>query len=174
MVKADAERPARVPAKRRQLESLLDVHIAEWLASDALTPSERRRLQDERARRKAERRRTGLVIGLVVDPAGVTPQQLEGVKEALAGARSIIHSGVPSSRLHTACKLAAGCEVAVLETNDPVHDRREVVRRADLVVIAPSSDGGGSRAWRAESYARHRRVPVKVVLPDGTSKGGTE
>ena len=181
--------PDRVPAKRRQVEQLLDVHIAMWLASDTITPSQRRRLEDEKARRKA------LVpdnpVGLLVSREGVSPPQMERIVEILRSAQptAIVHSGVGQA-LHAACKRISTVEptrnlrgwqmtMPAFQAHGADADHmKEVVRRSNLVIAAPknytpSPDGG---VWDAARYAKHRNIAVNVILPNGeiyNGDGGT-
>lgn len=174
--------PDRVPAKRRQVEQLLDVHIAKWLASDAITPSQRRRLEAEKARRKAlspER-----PVGLLVGREGVTPIQTGIVLEQLAAAQptEIHHPGVAGS-LHSACK-KLGVPVTPVRNlrgwqmglpplqghgSDDDAMRRVVHLSTHLVIGAPKEyqPTKGSPVWDMVRHAKHRRVAVKVILPDG-------
>lgn len=183
--------PDRVPAKRRQVEQLLDAHIAKWLASDMITPSQRRRLEAEKARRKAlspER-----PVGLLVGREGVTPIQAGVVLEQLAAAQptEIHHPGVAGS-LHKACKRLGVEVVAVRDmrshylalppfaahASDEDAMRQVVHACTHLVIGAPKEyqPTKGSPVWDMVRHARHRRVAVKVILPDGTiynEDGGT-
>ena len=67
MSKDDAPTPVEVPHKRRQLEQALDRWLNEWLAMD-LTPSERRRITEEQARRATAHPR--LAVGFSGSRAG--------------------------------------------------------------------------------------------------------
>lgn len=158
-MKDDAPLPDSVPRKRRQIESLLDRHIAVWLAGETLAPSDRRRLEEEKARRRTSV--PDRLVGVLVGAAGVAPPQLDALPGLLAGATEVTHPGV-SSRVHTACR-SVGVPV-VVRRDDP----REVVRASDLVVAVlngPKADG--TEVWEWVRYARHRGVPVRAVLPDG-------
>lgn len=167
--------PDKVPAKRRQIEAALDVHIAVWLAGE-LTPSERRRLEAEKARRKA------LVpdrpVGLLVGREGVTKVQQMMVLTAISAAdpTEIHHPGV-AGPLHSACKRFAPVEVH-RDVRSDEDAMKEVVRSSQFVIAAPkdhtpSQDSG---VWDAARYARHRRVAVQIILPNGKTIGldGTE
>lgn len=168
------ELPDRVPAKRRQVEQLLDVHIAMWLAGDTITPSQRRRLEQEKARRRAlapER-----PVGLLIGREGVTPAQHETVVGLIAKAAptQIHHPGV-AGPLHTACKRIGPVEVH-RDVRSDVNAMKNVVRRSQLVIAAPkdhmpSKDGS---VWDAARYARHRSIAVQIVLPNGGIYTGDE
>jgi hypothetical protein len=161
--------PARVPAKRRQLRELLDVHIALWLAGDDITPSERRRLQVEKQRRKslvADR-----PVGLLVGREGVTPDQQETIVGLLAQLEPTeVHHPRLAGSLHSACKRL---DVPVILHDDVRVDEggmREVIRNSSIVIGAPkerSRPASSSVVWDMIRYAKHRSLAVKVVLPDG-------
>lgn len=159
--------PDRVPAKRRQIGALLDVHIAMWLASDKLTPSERRRLGEEKARRKAlvpERS-----VGLLVGREGVTPTQGAKLLRLLRDADpTVIHHPGVSGPLHSACRGVADVE-AHRDVRSDDNALRAVVKQAThLVIGAPKENRPAqSPVWDAVRYAKHRSIAVKVVLPDG-------
>lgn len=146
-MKEDAPRPAKVPMKRRQLEELVPRWIAEWLASDDLTPAERAVLEDEKHRRKIGMSGSP-VLGLLVGPEGMTPAQKIALAEFRAeiDAKSEINSGDLKAVVRTATHVFAA----------PKHSR------------APAS--GEQGVWAAIRYARHRKVPVKIVLPNGEDK----
>lgn len=154
-MKDDAPLPDVVPRKRRQVEALLDRHIAIWLADDALPRGDRLRLEAEKARRRAAV--PTLSVGVLLGRGGVTPAQLDALPEVLAGATEVLHVGVPS-RLHARCKSVA--PVRIID-DDP----RGVVRAASRVVGLPA--GPASEVWDLLRYARHRGLPTKVIQPDG-------
>jgi hypothetical protein len=161
--------PAKVPAMRRQERELLDVHIALWLAGDDITPSERRRLQAEKQRRKslvADR-----PVGLLVGREGVTPEQREAMIGLLAElAPTEVHHPRLAGPLHSACKRLG---VPVFMHEDVRLDEggmREVVKNSSIIIGAPkerSRPASSSVVWDMIRYAKHRSLAVKVVLPDG-------
>lgn len=170
-MKTDAPLPAQVPKKRRQLETALDLHIAQWLASDTITPSERRRLEDERAARKAKT----LVVGHFDDSShGMTKAQKAVVRDVLAGATQAVHAGGHSGTVSNFHGLCLNLSVPIRQ---PVPEA-EVVDVADLILVTPResapppqkldrSDG----VWGPVRYARRRGANVKVILPDGSEQG---
>jgi hypothetical protein len=160
--------PDRVPAKRRALHDVPDVHIAMWLAGE-LTGSERRRLSDEKARRKAAV--PDHPVGLLVGREGITPAQQSTIVELLGSlsATEVHHPGVSSS-LHQACR-RVGVPVVVQD------GLREVVKASAVVVGAPkerSRPVTKSTVWDMILYAKHRSLVVKVVLPDGLISTGPD
>lgn len=162
--------PARVPSKRRQLERLLDVHVAMWLAGDQISDAERRRLEELKAQRKAAV--PDRPVGLLVGREGATPAQVQAIADILAALRptEIHHPGV-SPALHRACR-ATGVSVIVHgavcdETGMPA-----VIKQSATVIAAPkerSPQSAKSVVWDMIRYAKHRRVAVRVVLPDGSN-----
>ena len=167
-MKDDAEIPNAVPRKRRQLERALDRWIAAWLASEQLTPSERRRLEAEKERRKALRRASSVELGLIVAPEGLTPAQLAHLIEFVGEARPVRlhwkHGNMPLLR-----KVLGGLEIGAFTEQHP--DDRDVVRAATLVVAAPKeSQQSSSEVWAMIRYAKHRKTPVMVVMPNGDER----
>lgn len=159
--------PLHPPAKRRALEQAPDLWIAQWLAGDDLTPSERRRVEEVKARRRALVR--DMRVGLVVGDAGVTPPQLLALADALggSGATEIHHAGV-TSRVHSACK-AVGVPVVVHHGETLQH----VVRVSDTVIAAPKETYEPERktgVWDIIRYAKHRNLAVTIIMPDGEKR----
>src|SRR5258708_990516 len=66
------------------LEAAPDLWLAVWLARDDLTLSERKRVGEERARRRAVA--TVRTVGFTGSRAGMTPAQLEQVRALVRGA----------------------------------------------------------------------------------------
>jgi hypothetical protein len=170
-VKTDiGDAPVAVPRKRRQLEKVPDLWIAQWLARDTTTPSERRKLEAiKQSRRNASPdNRVGLLIG----DEGVTPQQFDAVEQLLrkSGATQIHHAGV-TRNVHSMCR-AIGVEVVVHDHPrlpwGNAESMKEVVRESDLVVGAPrSGQPADESVWELLRYAKHRRTAVRAILPDG-------
>jgi hypothetical protein len=160
----------RPPRKRRELQRALDRWIAEWLASDDLTPAQRSMLEEEREQRKRTRKREQRAVGLIMPVEGYTKPQFDRLPELLAGATRILHHGVPS-RVHQLCRRVAPVTV---HNDQP----RTVVTNADLVIaltkettVMPHATPG---VWKLIGLAKHRSVPVRVILPDGTEPRGDQ
>lgn len=181
MSKDDIETPPRPPAKRRQLEAALPQWLAQWANDESLTPSERRRAQEERDRRKLSKFRSEIVVGLVLAEEGLTPPQLDALCDQLRAepVAQVVHTRVPR-RVHG--RLAAVCreeEVPlVLRNGDGMLGARAVVRECDKLIAAPREPTVQTYAtpgvWMMIGLARHRSTPVMVVLPDGQSLQGDE
>lgn len=159
--------PASPPAKRRQLEQAPDLWIALWLANDSLPPSQRRRVQEEKDRRKVAG--PDKPVGVLVGPEGVTPSQFVSLLTLVEGLRptEIHHPGLPS-RLHM--------QLRAMEIPVVVHrgDYKEVVKASRAVVVCPKEFAPGKSAmWEMLRYAKHRRLPARAVLPDGRNVGGS-
>lgn len=151
------QRPNFVPVKRRQLEQSPDVWLAEWANDESLPPSQRNKAQGERDRRKAAT--ADVKVGIVATRSGLTSEQLLTLPTTLKklGATEVIHSGLPS-RAHMACRAIVGDNVTVLR-----EDPQEVIKAATTVVAFAK----GAAPWGAVKYAKHRSLPVLVILPDG-------
>lgn len=163
--KDDTPTPAVVPTKRRPVREALDKWLAEWLTRDDLLPSTRRLLEGERERRrKARKAGPDVDVGLLIGAEGTTPDQLAFIVGYLVttGPASIIHAGVSK-------RLAAEFPDGVPEVGAP--DFEAVVRAATVVLAAPKEpaepNGPKAGVWAGVKYARHRGVPVRIVLPDG-------
>jgi hypothetical protein len=164
----DVEIPAAPPRKRRQLESAPAKWLAVWASDESLPPSQRRRAQAERDRRK---RGQGMetIVGLLVGSEGATPQQVEVMRERA-------HAGdVKRVKAPRPLKLGLKRESYVV-CDEPwagaaLDERlKYIVRTSTTLVATPEKDHDPQRVegvWEAVRYAKHRNVPVKVVMPDG-------
>lgn len=160
--------PEAPPRKRRLLEAAPALWLAVWLDSE-LSPSDRRRLEAEKARRKALVREHR--VGLVVAPEGPTPVQLAAMIETLeqSGASEIHHGGVPS-KLHNAARA-----IGVVHHQEawPFSDERikAVIRASDAIVAAPKEQSvlpyATPGVWNWIGYAKNRGLPVRIILPNG-------
>jgi hypothetical protein len=164
-VKEDVEMPLVVPQKRKQLEAALPQWLAVWATDESQPPSARKRAQAERDRRKA------LVpdvrVGVIVGEEGMTPVQREVVAGVMASATELHW---PAGAVKHLRRALAGLDDI---PGHPHEDVREVVRQATAVVAAPKEPEKPDRVegvWEAVRYARHRRVPVRVVLPNGDER----
>lgn len=182
--------PEGVPKKRKQLEQALDVHIAMWLASDNLTPSERRRLAEEKARRRSKTER--VVVGFTGTREGLTPQQREGIRFYLEKLKpDEAHHGDcvnGDERFHKICEefgisvvihppdiptLRAFCKNAIrVEKPKPYLERnKDIVKESTIMLAAPKElnepePGRGQGTWSTVRYARDRSVPIHLIKPD--------
>lgn len=164
-MKTDAPTPATVPTKRRQLHDALDRWLAEWLTRDDLTHSERQRVEAERERRKRVRGMSAeAVVGVLIGAEGATPEQLAYISGYLLTMDpvAVCHAGV--------ARRVAQAFRTLDEIGAP--DMGAVVRNADVVLAVPAHAREPAReesgVWAAIRYARHRKVPVRIVLPNGT------
>lgn len=190
-MKADAPPPLRPPRKRRPLEQAPDLWLATWLARDDLTPSERRRVTEEKERRKE--RKVSIIVGFTGAREGLTPPQREFVRTWLTerepteahhgdcvGGDEQFHGlcvdlGVPvvlhppeDGKLRAYCQGAGRTEKAkpYLERN------KEIVRAASVMIGCPKegrepAPGRGQGTWSTIRYARKRGGEVKVVMTNG-------
>lgn len=153
--------PSKVPRKQRTLEKLADVHIAMWLAGDKITDKERKLLQTEKDRRK--QLTPEKVICILTHNAGVTPEQLTELKRILAR-----HPDAVEVRAARPLRLALRTKYTITP------DIREALKDA-TIVIAASKDmqvmsGDTDSFWDTVRYAKHRKIPVTVVLRDGSTE----
>lgn len=168
--------PERIPTKRRQVEQLLDVHIAMWLADESISFSERKRLENEKRRRKNSK--LEVQHGVVVPKEGVTPEQQQIFSGLLLQERvQVVHHHILPSRLHQLCRIAAQ-EVVVHRGGEYGERLRSTVRNSDFLFAfpkelrEPDAKVEGT-VWWAVKYAKHRGLPVTVVLPNGKVLSGT-
>lgn len=169
--------PRHPPRKRYQLENeqkIPDLWLAMWTTDTGLSDDERERVQAERDRRKALK--PDQVVGLLLDREGISGPQLDRTREILAGLKpTAIHHPWAASQVHSAC---LALDVPVVVHKDVRNDAaplREVVLASMFIIAAPrKAEDFRNRtpAWEAAQYARHRKLPVTVVLPDGTVQGG--
>jgi hypothetical protein len=195
LAKDDVPPLGPVPKKRRQLEGALDVHVAMWLDSDGLTPSERRRVQDEKDRRRRARREgPAVTLGFSGTREGMTPPQRQRVREIMdelgpALARHGMCVGA-DSQFHDDCRergvpaighpgdqpaMRARCEGLLREEAPKANlvRNKDIARECSVLVAAPKEmrepdDPRGAGTWSTVRYARQRGKPTRVVLPDGS------
>jgi hypothetical protein len=160
--------PAHPPKKRKAMEQVLDIHLAIWANGTGLTPSEYRRVNEERERRK-QFRVVNERIGVVLGREGTTPEQQEKLRELLSGRRiaSVLHPWVPGPVHHICAQGSKGATVIVV--GDPKTDVRDawktVVKNATLVIAFPRGEDG--ELWDTIRYTRHRNIPIIVIMPSG-------
>lgn len=146
--------PPTPPAKRRALQAAPDLWLAVWANSDALTPSQLRRVQEEREHRKTQsvpQTRVAIVKG----EEGMTPDQRRAILSAAPTGALVRHLTVSGPRADTG--------------------RRTAITAATLVLAAPREmtmpdnvpTWERSPVWAAIAYAKNRRIPVKIILPNG-------
>lgn len=168
MAKDDiADIPARPPRKRYQLQNeqkIPDLWLARWANDESLSERERKLVQEERDRRKVAA--PDVVVGVLVDAEDVTPAQLDFLRERLGNATQIHHPWT-TRRVAGACR-HAGALVTVHK------ELRDVVLSSERILAAPRGPEDfrhRTPAWEAVQYARHRKLAVTVMLPDGTLEG---
>lgn len=182
--------PERPPRKRRHLAQALDVWLAMWAAREDLTPGERRRVNEERQKRKRRAAVSACVVGFVGTDAGMSRQQRRAVRRALVGAKQAHHAGATQAdgQFHRLC-VQAGVPVVLhppagTRVRSDVYEgvlRSELanagwdkvmVRASTMLVAAPKegrvpTDQHGRGVWSTVGYARHRATPVQLILPNG-------
>lgn len=169
-MKDDVEIPPEPPRKRRVLEDpgqTLDRWLAVWATNESLPPSARRRAQDERDRRK--RLAPDVRVGVIVGEEGMTPPQRSRVLELVGGATELHYHGDRQSHLRSLMLPLDDLNVRMVLHSDD----QEIVRAASTVVAAPKEPEKPNvvaGVWAGVRYAKHRRLPVRVVMPDGSER----
>jgi hypothetical protein len=168
-VKDDVEIPPAPPRKRRELERALPVWLATWASDESLPPSQRRRAQEERDRRKALV--ADVRVGVILGEEGMTPAQREVVLETLAAvaATELHYDGLRSPHMRRLLLPLDDLNV----TSIPQPGDQELVKASTMVIAAPKEPEKPDRVegvWEAVRYAKHRKVPVRVVLPNGDER----
>lgn len=195
-MKEDVEIPERPPRKRRQMEQALDVWLATWAAREDLTPSERRRVEDEQRDRKLRRQRERVVAGFSGTREGMTPPQRAQLRKLIAagvdeahhgdciGADVAFHDDVTRAHIDVVvhppedARYRAFCHGIRSEPALPFLERnKEIVKAATVMWFAPKEQrepepGRGQGTWSTVRYARRRGVPAIILLPDGTVMSG--
>lgn len=178
MAKEDlGPRPDAVPKKRKQIEDLPDLWIAEWLAGDEIAPGERKKLTAEKERRKTLR--PDVVLGVVCCDENATPEQLRTFREVVAriAPTEVVQHPLPGKVNHVVKSLGVPVTVLPFSTSErktPLLGgvRDDVVRKATVVVAIPKETGafiGDARSPvpAAIRLAKHRSMPVRIILPNG-------
>jgi hypothetical protein len=185
--------PEAVPSKRAALKAAPDLWIAQWLARESTKPSQRRKLEDEKKRRRRAPRPT---VGFTGSREGMTPAQRRTVERLVSElAPGEAHHGDcvgADETFHSICRrakvpvvghppqgnrLRAFCTFDREEPAKPYLERdKDVVRAATVLVATPKEEREptstvGHGTWTTVRYARERGVPARVVLPDGSLLG---
>lgn len=168
MAKDDlGEAPLEVPKKRRVLEQMPDLWLAQWLARDTLTPSERRRIAEQRQTRKDRKGKEEVKLGIVAAAEGATPEQKNMLREMIEGyAPTEIHRYQLPRYIHSRMLVHMGAPILAEESNNDVVRHSTVVIAVAKETVEPLHKDDNP-VWSAVKYARHRKIPVKVILPDG-------
>lgn len=198
-MKEDAPCPPSPPRKRRILEDesqTLDAWLAVWANDEQLAPSQRRRAQDERDRRKAARP-VELVVGFSGSREGMSPEQRRRVKSMLIDLEPVeAHHGDcvgADEQFHSLCRglkipivlhpsdlkgTRAFCNGAIRteRTKPPLERNKDIVRESSVLVATPKEGrepepGPGQGTWSTVRYGRKRGGNVKVVMIDGSIQG---
>lgn len=168
-MKDDAPTPNEIPRKRRELERALDRWIAVWLTRSDLTPSERRRLEEEQESRKAARGRESRIAAVVVCREGASPPQAEALMEKLSGVTEVRCAPHPPRWLKWSCSTR---EIPLISYEGGL---RWAIQQADVLLAAPREtipptnlpSWERSPVWAAIGYAKHRKIAVTTIMTDG-------
>lgn len=165
------ECPAHPPKKRRVLEdtnATPDLWLRLWAEDKSLPPSQVARAEREIARRKALT--PDVLVGVLTADEGSTPAQVQRLRAAVlgSGVTELRQCGQLPSPVFQAGKEAGAKSVRYRES-----DREKLVRDCTHVFAAPRgprATGNEDDVWRAILLARHRKLVVKVILPDGSTE----
>lgn len=174
--------PGSPPAKRRVLQDrnmTLNAWLHQWAADESLPPGARLKATEELERRKAEDRKTFVEVGVLVGPEGATPQQVTVFAEwwAKVGATRLeVGSAFPvASEDQRNLPKAPRLRDVVGDMPRTTHHARseeeelkQVVVASSTIVALPPRISPTGTVWNAVGYAKHRKVPVTVILPNGT------
>lgn len=167
MSEDDVEIPAVPPRKRRQLEATPAKWLAVWAADESLPPSQRRRAQDERDRRKRNAGTSFEIVGVLVGAEGATPEQVDYVRARVPAAKRVKAPRPLKLGLKPNTFVLCGEPWAGTTLQERL---KYIVRTSSAVIATPEKDHDPQRVegvWEAVRYAKHRNVPVTVVMPDG-------
>lgn len=192
--------PPHPPHKRRQLEQSPAIWLAIWADNKdgVLTPSELRRVKEERERRKnlvVEE-----VLGFTGTRAGVTPQQKSTVRALIETVKPVeVHHGDCVGADEWFHKLCFSLHIPII--GHPPEDARQrawcrgfarvepskpfLVRNKDIVRVSTRMVGTpkemhepppqrGQGTWSTIRFARDRGMRPIVVMPDGRLDGEKE
>lgn len=171
-MKTDAPAPPVPPRKRRQIERVPDLWLAQWLARQDLSAGDVKRVQDEKDRRKRLRGVERRVVGFFDNPDGMTPAQRDALKSLLAETKptKVIH---PGGYRGAVARFHGICLNMKIPIEQPVSER-EICKVADMVIATPKETREPARrldkddgVWESIRYARHRDVPMRIIMPNG-------
>lgn len=164
--------PARPPAKRRTLQdrnATPEIWLHQWAVREELPPSQRNAAAGELERRKTEDKSKVVQVGVLIGLEGATPQQVATLGEwweKLGVTEVHVPDGVRGRKL---LLLFPGAnEVHTYKRPTEREELREVVLHAGTLVALPPRLSPTGTVWAAVGYAKHRKVPTTVILPDGT------
>lgn len=169
--------PEVVPKKRSQIEALPDLWIAQWLgeslATSVLTPGERKKLLAEKERRKFLK--PDVILGVVCCDENATPEQLRTFREVVAriAPTEVVQHPLPGKVNHVVKSLGVPVTVVSNGAMNKQFDRDEVVRKSTVLVAIQKettvqTSSSVSPVPAAIGLAKHRSMPVRIILPNGT------
>lgn len=177
-MKDDAPAPDKIPQKRALLqdrERTPDLWLRQWLVRDDLHYRERRRISAEIERRKESRLSVRLAV--IAGPEGVTPQQVRVARDQIKRIQPTeVRLVGQTVKMH---RLFAKDLNAFVDYGD-IHPEgdlaRSLIRSATVVLAFPKERYKPTQVegvWDAVRFAKHRDLPVRVILPDGSTTEGS-
>lgn len=174
-MKDDAPAPDRIPTKKRQLEQALDAWLHVWLAKPDITYRERKRILAEQGRRKQVR--PAVRLALIAGQEGITPHQIRITRDLLERiAPTEVRTVGQVAKLERLLPDDLNVHLDYGNTAD-VGLARSIVRDSTVVVAYPKEPLKPDKVegvWDAVRFAKHRNLPVRIVMPDGELKEGSE
>lgn len=162
-------RPAKPPKSKRALAQLPDVWIAEWLASEDISPGDRKKLQAIKDERKAHH--PDVKLAFIPSQAGMTPEQFRAFQRIVPnmGATEVhLHGRIEGKPYQVFKKLGVPIE---FHTSVGIDGAKEMLRQSTVVIAVPKETTVKAYAtlgtWELIGYARNRSMPVKIIMPDG-------
>lgn len=161
--------PQRIPKKSR-IRFVPELWLQKWLAREDLTHAERKRVEWAIAYHQGIKNEVRIAL-LVEEENGAMPVQEQRVDD-------LLNRYEPDEIFHTwsTRSLHARCRKHVQKKprgRVVLYDKREEQRmiKDSTLVIAVVNDmtPGQEGIWKLIRYANHRKLPVIVVSPDGTS-----
>lgn len=101
-----------------------------------------------------------ITLGILTDYAGVAPRQLTAVSEEVEKI-----NGLKEVLATRSLKLGLKDTLYIIET-----DLRTIVRNVDRVIACPrqmTTPNQKQGVWDAIRFAKHRKLPLVVVMPSG-------
>ena len=175
-MKDDAPAPETVPTKRRHIEAAPDLWLRQWLARDDLWVRDRRRLEKEVKRRKDAKPQVNLVV--VAGEEGTTPEQVRRAREELDRIQptKVIFIGRLAKITHL-FPSDSDIETDYLPVLGKAEVRNVIRDNATIVLAFPKEPLKPDKVlgvWDAVRFAKHRNLPVRIVLPDGSPTEGRQ
>lgn len=158
MTQEDVEIPARPPRKRLAMAKAPALWLQLWANDQALSPIDRLNAQSEIDRRKVLT--SEKVMGVVVDLTGMSPPQWEALVEA-------VDKESPTGYMMLASTFGNLRKAARKWPWTVAGSYHEIVLQTQLIYCFARPGRPEGVVYDAMRYAKHRKVPVHLILPTG-------